>query len=66
MFVLQRAVRQDCCDAQVVETAKWRTFYLMEFCQMCLVYGFISEDTVNGEILGGAEAVLGQLVQHPG
>ena len=41
------------------------TFYLVELCQMCLVYGLVSEDSVDGEVLGGAEAFLGQLVQHP-
>lgn len=45
------------------------TFYLVEFSKMCCVDGFVSEDTVDGEELGGLELSgllhgLCKLVEH--
>ena len=43
-----------------------RTFNLMELSQMCSVHSFVPEYSVYGEVLGWFEALLSQLVQHPG
>lgn len=34
-------------------------FYLMELCQVCPVDSLVPEDSVNGEVLGGLETLLG-------
>lgn len=39
-------------------------FYLVEFCQMCSIDGFIAKHSVNGEVLDGLETFLSQFVQH--
>ena len=35
------------------------TFYLVELGKMCSVDGFVSEDTVDGEVAGGRRAAVG-------
>lgn len=38
----------------------------MELSQMCSVHSFVPENSVYGEVFGGFESLLRQLVQHPG
>lgn len=38
----------------------------MELSKMCSVHSFVPEHSVYGEVFGGLESFLSQLVQHPG